>query len=325
MIWQPSASIQILQQRAEILSKIRSFFSSRSICEVQTPLLGKSSLHAVNIFPFITNFDNGPQRNPTPLYLQTSPESFMKRLLAAGSGPIYQMSSVFRNGEVGRKHQPEFTMLEWYRPSFTLQDLIGEVSALLTYILNTPFIKTYTYQEVFQTILKINPHSATIPELINCAISHQFITTSKDLTLDKDGWLDLLMTHGVEAQLDQLHVGPIAITDYPASQAALAKIVNRNGYLVGERFEVYYQGLELANGYNELLDANEQRSRLEQDNQQRIQLGIAPVPLDEPFLAALQSGIPICSGVALGVDRLIMLALNLKDISQTVAFEFTLD
>jgi lysyl-tRNA synthetase class 2 len=251
------------------------------------------------------------------MYLQTSPEYAMKRLLAMGSGSIYQISKAFRQGEVGRLHNPEFTMLEWYRLGFDHHALMNDVDTLLQRTLKTAPAERVSYADVFMKHLGINPHYASAAELEQIA-KQQSIHLTGTLP-DRDAWLDLLWTHCLEPVVGQ--VRPIFLYDFPSSQASLAKIRPTNPP-VASRFEVYFKGLELANGFHELQDAAEQAARFEKDQAFRKQHGFPDKAIDPRFLAALQSGLPDCAGVALGVDRLVMLALGCERISECVSFAF---
>ncbi len=309
----PSATQSSLVARAKLIQKIRAFFEERDILEVNTPVLARTTTTDVQIDSFKTD----------DYFLQTSPEFYLKRVLAAGLGAIYQLGPVFRRGEVGKKHQPEFTLLEWYRPGFSLEALIQEVSDLLGEILKCAPIQCFSYKTVFEQLLGFDPHLATGDELSQIAIEHKIVSVQDAvaLNLDKDACLDLLMVSLIEPNLTKLISGdvlcPIAITEYPASQSAYAQIEKG----VAKRFEVYFNGLELANGYFELCDAVTQREKFNQDNLKRAQLGLSVIPIDENLLAAQEAGMPVCSGVALGVDRLIMLALNKPTIQEVVAFD----
>ncbi len=314
----PSATKDTLVARAKLIQKIRAFFDARDILEVSTPVLSSVTTTDVHIDSFKT--DN--------YFLQTSPEFYLKRLLAAGLGPMYQLGPVFRRGDEGKKHQPEFTLLEWYRPGFTLEDLIHEVSDLLVEILNCAPIQCFTYQLLFEKLLGCQPHLENSQGLSELAIKHKIITPQDALALnlDKDAWLDLLMVSIIEPNLSKLCSGPMAVTEYPASQGSYAQTENRvdaegNTFSIAKRVEVYFGGLELANGYFELLDADAQREKFIQDNIRRQSLGYPIIPIDEHLLAAQVAGMPVCSGIALGVDRLIMLALNKATIQEVVAFD----
>lgn len=293
--WRPNISIEHLKKRAQILNDVRVFFAERHVLEVETPLLSQYGVTDPHL-QSITTTDG--------YFLQTSPEYFMKRLLAAGSGAIYSLNKAFRKEEQGRVHHQEFTMLEWYRPGFDHNQLMLEIDALLQTILNTPSTDKISYGTCFQNTIGINPHDTTLDELKTVAQQHKI--NAPNLT-NKDDWLSLLLSHIIEPLLGQER--PVFIYDFPCSQAALAKIRN-DSFPVAERFELYYKGIELANGYHELTDAQEQRNRFEQNNHVRNAMGLPHIQLDEPLLSALENGLPDCAGVALGVDRLIMLALE---------------
>ncbi|MES9957647.1 MAG: EF-P lysine aminoacylase EpmA [Sedimenticola sp.] len=316
--WQPTATLEMLRARASLLEQVRSFFLQAGVLEVETPAC---SVHGTTdpAIDSITGRYTGPgaPRGRT-LYLHTSPEFPMKRLLAAGSGPIYQICKVFRDGESGRLHNPEFTLLEWYRPGFDHHRLIDEVERLVLSLFDEPLgVKRMSYGEVFQKYLSIEPHQATSETLRQAALQQQ-VPGADSLELpDRDAWLDLLMSHCIEPQLGQ--GGLCFIYDYPASQASLSRIRNDDPP-VAERFELYMDGLELANGFNELLDATEQRKRFEQDLEKRADNGKPPVPMDEHLLAALEQGLPFCAGVALGIDRLLMRVTGATHIDQVLAF-----
>ncbi len=242
----------------------------------------------------------------------------MKRLLAAGSGAIYQICKVFRNGELGRQHNPEFTLLEWYRPGFNHHQLMEDVAALINSVLpETREIEYLSYLEIFNQHLSINPHQATQTELQQCAKQHGIADAERLNLPTKDAWLDLLLTHRIESQLGRNRLS--FVYDYPASQASLAKIRPGSPPLA-ERFELYMEGMELANGFHELTQANEQQQRFNQDLKQRENQGQAIVPMDKNLLAAINSGLPDCAGVALGIDRLLMQITQATDIDQTLSF-----
>lgn len=298
-----------LQLRAKILAKIRQFFAERNVLEVETPLL--CSTTATD--PHIHSFSVASKR-----YLQTSPEFCMKRLLAAGSGSIYQICKAFRREEVGRQHNPEFTLLEWYRIGFDHQQLMIEVDELLQTILQASSAEKITYGKLFEKYLQINPHKVSVQELKNCAQKMQLKLSNENIT-DRDAWLQLLMTHFIEPQLG--NEKPLFIYDFPATQAALSKIRHEE-IPVAERFEVYVNGIELANGYHELIDAKEQQARFIADQKRRQELGYENVPIDKYLLAALEESFPNCAGVALGVDRLIMLAGKSHSIHSTLSFSW---
>jgi len=305
-LWPPTATIENLHKRAKLLASIRQFFAERDVLEIETPVLSHASIPT----PYIKSIETKSGH-----YLQTSPEFHMKRLLAAGSGSIYTITKSFRDEEQGRHHNCEFTMLEWYRLGFDHHALMDEMCSLLQTILKTQAADRISYQDLFIRYLDIDPHSSTVENLQKAA--KDFGIQYEDEFSDKDDWLTLLMSHIIEPQLgiDK----PIFIYDYPASQSALTKIRPDNPP-VAERFEVYFQGVELANGFHELTDAQEQQKRFEQDLEKRKQLGLATIPIDTHFINALKAGLPACAGVALGVDRLVMLALGVDSINQVLSF-----
>ena len=305
--------IETIKGRARIVSDIRHFFSQRHVLEVDTPILSRAAPTAPYLESFKTEFIPMGSIDKASYYLQTSPEFAMKVLLAGGSGSIYQIAKVFRNGERGRLHSPEFTMLEWYRPELNLEELMDEVAALLQTITSYSESVRFSYKEVFSQYLNVNVLVCSKDELQKLAIK-KLPSFSGDFYLDRDGWLELLMSQVIEPELASLKK-PVFIYDFPASQAQLAKVkLDNDGEQVAARFELYAGGLEVANGYDELLDAKELRKRFEYDNQQRLKLGKAEMPIDEKLLAAMSLGLPPCTGVALGLDRLLMLAMNKESI-----------
>ena len=317
--WKPSASLANLHQRADIIRKIRQFFERRNFLEVETPLLASAAICDPNLHSFSTQFMAPHQQAGSLYYLQTSPEFHMKRLLAAGSGPIFQITKAFRNGEQGRKHQPEFTMLEWYRPGFNDHHLMDEISELLINVFGFKKAERICYADIFKKTLKIDPLEASNEDLRACTVINGIgEVVGLDIN-DRDGWLDILMTHCIEPTLGK--TAPIFIYDYPASQAALARIKPNNSK-VAERFELYINGLELANGFHELTDATLQRIRFEEELLQRAKMGLTSVPIDHYLLTALEAGLPPCAGVAVGLDRLCMIAMNAKSIQDVVSFSW---
>ncbi|MCG6218303.1 elongation factor P--(R)-beta-lysine ligase [Vibrio furnissii] len=316
--WMPTASIEQLKQRAALLSRIRQFFAERDVLEVDTPAMSHATVTDVHLHTFQTQFVGPGYATGRHLHLMTSPEFHMKRLLAAGSGSIYQMAKAFRNEENGRYHNPEFTMLEWYRVGFDHHDLMDEMDALLQMTLQTGASERLTYQQAFLTVLGVCPLEGSMAELKQAAASLGLSDIAESET-DRDTLLQLLFSMGVEGNIGQ-HV-PAFVYDFPASQAALAKI-NPNDARVADRFEVYFKGIELANGFHELDNPREQLARFEADNAKRIDMGLAPQPIDYHLIAALEAGLPACAGVALGIDRLIMLALGEDHIDKVTAFPF---
>ncbi len=314
--WQPSAPIANLLKRGAIIAEIRRFFSDRGVLEVDTPSMSQATVTDVHLFPFQTRFVGPGASDGMMLYLMTSPEYHMKRLLAAGSGPIYQLGHSFRNEESGRYHNPEFTMLEWYRPHFDMYRLMNEVDDLLQQVLDCDGSETLSYQQAFLRHLDIDPLSAD-KALLREVAAKLDLSNIAETEEDRDTLLQLLFMVGVEP-----HIGtekPVFIYHFPASQASLAEISTED-HRVAERFEVYFKGIELANGFRELTDAGEQRRRFEQDNRKREARGLPRYPIDENLLAALEHGMPDSAGVALGVDRLVMLALGAEHIGEVMAF-----
>ena len=317
--WQPSASIANLLKRATILTEIRRFFADRGVLEVETPAMSQATVTDIHLVPFETRFVGPGAADGMTLYLMTSPEYHMKRLLAAGSGPIYQMGRSFRNEEAGIHHNPEFTMLEWYRPRYDMYRLMNEVDDLLQQVLDCNSAETLSYQQAFTRHLNVDPLSADKAELREAAAKLD-LSNIADTEEDRDTLLQLLFTMGVEP-----HIGrdkPAFVYHFPATQASLAEISTED-HRVAERFEVYYKGIELANGFRELTDGREQRQRFEQDNRKRAARGLPQHPIDNNLLDALEHGMPECSGVALGVDRLIMIALGATSLSDVLAFPVT--
>lgn len=305
-----------MRQRAQLLARLRGFFAQRNILEVETPLLCSSGITDPSIEPFLVPC--GDAAGVHTRFLQSSPEYAMKRLLAAFGEPIYQITRAFRSGEAGSRHNPEFSLLEWYRPGFDHHALMDEVEELLRYCLGEQPSQRLSYRQLFLAQLQIDPFTASIAELQECACRH---LDPGMLCGDRDLWLDLLMSHVLEPQLG---VGAFSfIYDYPASQAALARVVEAGDVCVGQRFEVYVNGLELANGYCELTDSGAQRQRFAHDNAVRRERGQPEHRADEHLLAALAQGLPPCSGVALGLDRLLMLACGASNISEVLTFDWS--
>ncbi len=309
--WRPSADITALGRRAQLLSEIRHFFAARGVLEVDTPLLASAPVTDPNIEAITAQSPSGEGQ----MYLQTSPEFAMKRLLAAGSGPIYQICKAFRRGERGRRHNPEFTMLEWYRPGMSLDALIDEVVAVITLASGSVDVALLTYQKVFELHCHLNPHTASLAELKVCARRHLDLGFDSD---DRDLWLQLLMSSVVEPALDPAQIS--IVYDFPETQAALAKIaVNGDGHPVARRFEAFFAGMELANGYDELRDANELVRRIGDDHRRRGLSGQDLPPIDRYLLKAMPC-LPECTGVAIGFDRLVMIACKAERIDQVIAF-----
>lgn len=308
-----------LQSRAALLEKIRQFFKTRHVLEVETPLLYPSTIPSPHIESFTSQYIAISEQIEKTLYLQTSPEFAMKRLLAQGSRDIYQICKAWRNGEQGKQHNPEFTILEWYRIGYDHHKLMDEMDELLQFILGTNKAERYSYTELFLDYLHIDPLLCSVNDLQQCAINNSInITMNTD---DKDTWLQLLLTHLIEPHLGQNNL-PTFVYDFPPTQAALAKIrKNKGAPDVAERFEVYVKGIELANGFHELNDPVEQRQRFMAELELRQQLNLLCPPLDEDLLADLDK-MPACAGVALGIDRLLMLLTNVNTIQEVLSFSF---
>lgn len=314
-VWRPTASLAALKSRAQQLAWVRGFFARRKVLEVETPVLGQCSVTDRNIdsVQVASISAEGGQRD---LWLQTSPEYPMKRLLAAGAGDIYQVARVFRHGERGPRHNPEFSLLEWYRRGFDDVGLMAEVADLVCGWLECPRPVTLEYREAFLRFTGIDPFTCDDDALRH--LCRRWMSPDQVVKLLRDECLDLLMSFCVEPGLAGL--GPVFIIGYPESQAALARISEVDGVRKAHRFELYIDGLELCNGYWELTEAAEQRLRFDSDNLARRRAGRPQMPVDESLLAAMDEGIPECAGVALGLDRLLMLKLGLKDIAGVLAF-----
>lgn len=312
--WRPTAPWPRLRDRAAILRRIREFFHERGVLEVETPLLGSHTVPDLHLSSLPARLPRlAPDRT---FFLQTSPEYAMKRLLATESEPIYQLGKAFRDGEAGSRHNPEFTLLEWYRPGWDHHGLMGEVDDLVREILGTPPAEQTTYGELFAEYLDLNPHEATTEELAATA-GNRGIRIADPPPRERDDWLQILLAGSIEPRLG--HHRPLFVHDFPPSQAALARI-REDPSPRAERFELYVRGIELANGFHELTDPVRQRRRFERDLELRTEAGLPAVELDERFLAALEHGLPDCAGVALGVDRLVMLALGADRIEEVMAF-----
>lgn len=320
MTWQPTLTWQNAQKRAVILQQIRQFFAERDVIEVETPALSQGTVTDVYLDAFVCKHNflaDSSVEESVELYLQTSPEFHMKRLLAAGYGCIYSLAKAFRHEQAGRHHNPEFTLLEWYRVGFNQFDLMFEVAELLKAILacNEPLF--ISYQDIFTETININPLTASFTELVT-VLGHY--DKSADWLIeqnDPDALLQFIFTEIIEPTIGIN--APCFVYNFPVAQASLAKISPQDAR-VAERFECYYHGIELVNGFNELTDANEQKKRFQQDNAKRVKQGLPARAIDDNFIAALNHGLPQCSGVALGVDRLVMLALPCKYINETLTF-----
>lgn len=320
MTWQATLSWEDAKKKSYILHQIRQFFYTRNVIEVETPLLGQSTVTDVHLEAFETHYKYLPSSaldSSDVMYLQTSPEFCMKRLLASGYESIFQISKAFRHENKGRFHNPEFTILEWYRLGFSKEDLIVEVSELLQSVLNCNTPKIISYKDIFIEKLGVDPLESTIKDLKEVIIKANKMSDWLDDEHNIDTLLQFILSEIIEADIgiDE----PIFIYNFPISQASLAQ-QNSLDKRVGDRFECYYKGIELVNGFCELTDPAEQLKRFTKDNLDRVNLGFEEKAIDARFINALKSGLPKCSGVALGLDRLLMLALNKDNIDEVVTF-----
>lgn len=315
--WQPATTQDVRIARDQLYRQIRAFFQTRGFIEVDPPLLGVSGSSDVHLNSPTLTIDNIRH------YLQTSPEFFMKRLLAAGSGPIYALTKSFRQGEQGRHHNLEFTILEWYQPGLDDHSLMQQVSEFIQAILDQQADKA-TYRECFLQATELNPHTATTEDLATFARRNLHVewqvdsrgTGSQDMS-SRDLWLDLIFSHCIQPTLQTATL----IYDYPATQAALAKVAeNQYGEPVARRFELFCRGIELGNGYWELTDSAEQERRFRADNSHRRKLGLETVVWDNKLVEALRAGLPDCAGIAVGVDRLLMLKTGTDRLEQVLDF-----
>ena len=318
MSWRSGIDSATLQQRSKIYRTIRRFFDDRGVAEVTTPVLGASGVSDLHI-QSLSLVDDGQS-----WFLQSSPEYSMKRLLASGSGSIYQICPAFRAAELGSKHNTEFSMLEWYRVGYSLEELVAEVATLLQQTLDVSQVQTSefrftTYRELFTSRFDVNPHDAGI-ETLRGLIFAENLTADHIDNIDDDATrnecLDLLFASCIEPGLDE----PTFVLEFPAGQAALAKIAANDQYdVVARRFELYWQGMELANGYDELTDPAELRQRFEKNNTQRVARGLIEMAPDKKLLASM-SELPDCAGVAIGLDRLVMLLCGKTSIDEVLTF-----
>lgn len=322
----PTMTLAMAKQRAQFMSNIRQFFASRHVLEVQTPLLsqaGNTDTFLQSVAAQVTYQDK-----PSTYYLHTSPEFAMKRLLASWQVPIYQICPVFRDNEIGVRHNIEFTMLEWYQPNYSLDDMATELGELLEALYGHPVVMShYRYVDAFMDFVGIHPLTASLVALQAVAedkglTGFDFNTGSNDAKESEENirqsWLDLLFSHAVEPNLG--HDLPTLIIEYPPATAALAKTaVDKEGNTVAKRFELYINGIEIANAYDELADGQALRERFEQDNQLRKQHHLPQMPIDEHLLAASDALMP-CSGIAVGVDRLLMVIVGVNSLEEVIPF-----
>ena len=322
----PTMTLAMAQQRAQLMSTVRQFFATHQVLEVQTPLLsqaGNTDTFLQSVAAQVTYQDKH-----CTYYLHTSPEFAMKRLLASWQVPIYQICSVFRDNEIGVRHNIEFTMLEWYQPNYSLDDMAAELGELLAALYGHSVVMShYRYVDAFMDFVGIHPLTASLDALQ--AVAEDKGLTGFDFNSDLDNtedgeadirqsWLDLLFSHAVEPNLG--HDLPTLIIEYPPATAALAKTaVDKEGNTVAKRFELYINGIEIANAYDELADGQALRERFEQDNQLRKRHNLPQMPIDEHLLAASDALIP-CSGIAVGIDRLLMVITGANSLEDVISF-----
>ena len=311
MNWKPTSSIEHLKRRSEFMKDIRHFFDDRGYLEVETPYMG----HFGVTDPHLANIE--AQFRGQTYQLQTSPEYHMKRLLAAGSGPIFQIARVFRHDGFGRWHNPEFTLLEWYQLGVDHYYLIDEIQCLFKQLCDAPLFQFMTYQQAFERYCHMNPFDISQREIQQvCEKLGYGNVLATDESIDQH--LHLLMAMVVEPGIAKDYEAPVVMLDFPASQASLAKTEGN----IAHRFEIYWQGVELANGFHELTDVQLQLARFEEDNRLRQQMNFPVKAVDHLLLAALEHGMPACSGVALGLDRLFALILKQPGIANVFSFAF---
>ena len=315
----PTASWERLRARASLLRRLREFFDDHGFLEVETPLLSADTVVDRHLDPMavVMSTGTGDMVTAPPMWLQTSPEFCMKRMLAAGATAIYQVTRAFRHEELGRLHNPEFTMAEWYRVGDGLEAGIDLLAELAGTLMDANAVHRISYAAAMERYAGVDPHRATLPMLQSAAAKHQLIIPVGYEDADRDHWLDLLLIGCVEH-----HLGcdaPTIMYDYPASQAMLAQVRGEDPP-VAERFELYVRGMELANGYHELLDADELRRRNQRANAERRADGKSPLPESSRLLDAMDHGLPDCCGVALGIDRLVMAATGATEIRDVIAF-----
>jgi elongation factor P--(R)-beta-lysine ligase len=307
--FRPTAPLANLAVRSELLRKLRDFFYARGFLEVETPLVSTEVIPELHIEPLA-----GDLRSPAPWFLQASPELHMKRLLAAGAKAIFQVTRSFRADERGAIHNPEFTIVEWYRAGDDMQAGIELLDSLTQSLLATPPAARTTYAKAFERHTNVCPFTASIAEFARIVAAPAGMDKN-----NRDEWLNLILATKIEPQLGRDR--PEILYHYPASQASLARVArDAAGHAVAERFELYYRGIELANGFHELADAEEQRRRFGAVNAARATDGRPTLPIPESLLAALDHGLPDCTGCALGFERLMMLAVGAESIDEVIAF-----
>ena len=310
--WRPYADKRLIKLRAETYIKIRQFMAERNILEVETPVLSHATVTDMQLNSFRSEYSSPQSNSGKILYLQTSPEYAMKRLLASGTGAIYQISMVFRNEEQGKYHNPEFTMLEWYQPGYGHHQLMQELELFLN-LFAMNHCEKISYGEIFLEHTGLDPHTCDTNELKSMAQQHGLSTTIEERSV----LLDFIFSDKISSTLGDTR--PLFVYDYPACQSALAKLSNTTPK-VAERFELFINGMEIANGFHELTDADEQLARFEQDLTLRKKENRPDLPIDHLFLDALKQGLPDCAGVAVGIDRLLMVMTGINDICEVLGF-----
>lgn len=312
--WEPSCSIAALHSRAALLDYVRGFFRRRGVLEVETPVLARHGVSDRNIEGISLGWPLKGADAPARGFLQTSPEYHMKRLLAAGSGSIFQVFRAFRGGESGRRHNPEFSLLEWYRVGFDHQQLMDEVADLVCGYLDCSRPERISYRNLFLRYLALDPFTCSLEQLSACVRDQAGL----EAELSRDQALDALVSLVIEPRLRE--APPMFVFGFPASQAALARLEKQDGHWQAHRFELYVRGMELCNGYWELTDVNEQAGRFAEDNRERGETGQEERTADPFLLAALEAGLPDCAGVALGLDRLLLLKEGAQHLDEVLAF-----
>ena len=308
--WRPGADLNTLRRRASLMDDIRAFFRDRGVLEVETPVLAGAASPELHVSSFEVH---SPGDARIAGWLQTSPEFAMKRLLCAGIGPIFQITKAFRAGEAGSLHNPEFSILEWYRPGYSYEALITEVEELLGDLLDRNDPRRLTYRDAFVRFAGLEPEQSSLAEMRGCCRARGF---REARGADRDACLDFLLDHCVQKRFGE---GVVTLFDFPASQCSLARLKPADRS-IAERFEVFVDGIEVGNGYRELTDAEEQLHRFEQDRRRRRQRGMPDTPIDKRLIAALRAGMPECSGVAVGLDRLTLIASGRTRLEEVISF-----
>ncbi len=310
--WRPIAGNQLIKLRADTYTRIRQFMAEREVLEVETPVLSHATVTDTQLDSFNCEYSSPQTTLDKTLYLQTSPEYAMKRLLASGTGAIYQISKVFRNEEQGKYHNPEFTMLEWYQPGYDHHQLMAELESFLGLFAMSDCEKT-SYADIFTSQTGLDPHTCNTNELVSLAEEYGLSSSSEERPV----LLDFIFSHKIASTLG--NTNPLFVYDYPACLSALAKLSDKSPK-VAERFELFINGMEIANGFHELTNADEQLGRFKEDLALRNKAKRPTLPIDHLFMDALKQGLPDCAGVAVGIDRLLMAITGVKDIREVLTF-----